>query len=170
MSDFETVLRAKLARNAELAEEHAQAEREMDRAAAERQAEEEHQRRELQAAQRQRHGALVEHLLTVAQTLKQSSPDEFIVRTGWTQSEEEFIAKLSTRGLDPARSLFIQLDRDDDEVLARWTSAVGTSIELWHLLEVDPTLLTELVLQLADQELWKGRTTPPPFPKAEPGP
>jgi len=165
MSDFESALRAKLARNTELAEERAQAEKEMDRAVAEREAEVQRRRQELQAAQRQRHGVLVEHLKTVTQQLKQSSPDEFIVRTGWTQSGEEFIAKLSTRGMNPARSLFIELDRDDDEVLARWTSAVGNSIELWHLLEVNPDLLTKLVLQVADQQLWHGRTSPTEFPQ-----
>ncbi|MGH8906037.1 MAG: hypothetical protein ACRD0K_05895 [Egibacteraceae bacterium] len=164
MSDFETALRAKLARNEKLAEERVQAELEMDRADEARKAEEERQRREREAARHRRHADLVSHLKTVTQALKESSPDEFIVRTGWTESGEEFIAKLSTRGLDPARSLFVELDRDDDEVLARWTSAIGNSIELWRLLEVDADLLTQLVLQVADQELWHGRTSPPPFP------
>lgn len=167
MSDFETALEAKLARNEELARERAQAEQEMDRVIEERQAEEERQQHTRAEAQRQRHAELVAHLKTVTVALKQSSPGTFIVRTGWTPSGEEFIAKLSTRLLEPSRSLFIELDRDDDEVLARWTSAVGSSIELWHLLEVSPALLTEIVLQVADQELWHGRTSPPPFPKAE---
>lgn len=167
MSDFKAALRAKLARNQKLAEERVQAELEMDRAKEARKAEEERQQREREAAQYQRHAELVSHLKTVAQTLKESSPDAFVVRTGWTQSGEEFIAKLSTRGLDPSRSLFVELDRDDDEVLVRWTSAVGNSIELWRLLEVSAHLLTQLVLQVADQELWHGRTSPPPFPKNE---
>jgi hypothetical protein len=165
MSDFETALQAKLARNEELAVQRAQAERKMDRAVEARRTEEERRRGEREAAQRQRHADLVSHLQVVTRALKQSSPDAFIVRTGWTPSGEEFIAKLSTRGLEPARSLFIELDRDDDEVLARWTSAVGSSIELWRLLEVDADMLTQLVLQVADQELWHGRSSPPPFPR-----
>jgi hypothetical protein len=164
MSDFETALQAKLARNEQLAEERAQAEIQMNRADEARKAEEERQRREREAAQYQRHAELVSHLTTLTQALKQSSPDRFIVRTGWTPSGEEFIAKLSTRRLAPARSLFVELDRDDDEVLARWTSPIGNSIELWRLLEFDIDMLTQLVLQVADQELWHGRTSPPPFP------
>jgi hypothetical protein len=57
------------------------------------------------------------------------------------------------------------LDRDDDEVLARWNSDVGSSLELWRLLEVEPDIITALVLQIADQELWKDATRPPPFPE-----
>jgi hypothetical protein len=45
---------------------------------------------------------------------------------GWTQSGEEFIAKISSRTLLPARSLFVELDREDDEVLARWHSDGAT--------------------------------------------
>jgi hypothetical protein len=164
MSDFQDALKAQLARNEELAEERRRAEAEMDRVEEERRADEERRRQELAEARRQRHAELVDHLKTVSAQLKQSSPDQFIVRTGWTESGEEFIAKLSTRGLEPARSLFIELDRDDDEVLARWTSALGNSIELWRLLEVDAGMLTQLVLQVADQQLWHGRTHPPPFP------
>lgn len=165
MSDFEAGLRARLERNEELARERAQAEEEIDRAVEERQAEEERRRRDLELARRQRHAELVEHLKTVTGQLKQSSPETFIVRAGWSASGEEFLARLSTRTLEPARTLFIELDRDDDEVLARWKSDIGNSIELWRLLEVSPALLTELVLQVADQELWHGRNSPPPYPK-----
>jgi len=169
MSDFEAALRAKLERNEELARQRAQAEKEMDHATEERQAEEERQQRKLQLARQQRHAQLVEHLQAVTGQLKQSSPQTFIVRAGWSPSGEEFVARLSTRTLQPARTLFIELDRDDDEVLARWTSDVGNSVELWRLLEVSPALLTKLVLQIADQELWHGRNSPPPYPESEDG-
>ena len=164
MSDFKDALQARLARNQELAEERARAEREMDRTDQERKAAEERARQERLEAQRLRHAELVEHLQTVAAQLKESSPGEFIVRAGWTETGEEFVARLSTRGLEPSRTLLIELDRDDDEVLARWTSALGNSIELWRLLDVDASMLTELVLQIADQQLWHGRESPPPFP------
>lgn len=169
MTDFEAALRAKLERNEELTRERARAEEEMNRVVAERQAEEERRQRELEQARRQRHAELVEHLKAVTAQLKQSSPETFIVRAGWTPSGEEFVARLSTRMLQPARTLFIELDRDDDEVLVRWTSAVGDSVELWRLLEVPPALLTELVLQVADQELWRGRNSPPPYPEPQGG-
>jgi hypothetical protein len=164
MSDFEAALRARLQRNQELARERARAEEEMDQVIEERQAKQERQQQELQLARRQRHAELVEHLKTMTNQLKQSSPETFIVRAGWSASGEEFVARLSTRTLEPGRTLFIELDRDDDEVLARWTSNVGNSVELWRLLEVTPALLTELVLQVADQELWHGRSSPPPYP------
>jgi multidrug efflux pump subunit AcrA (membrane-fusion protein) len=166
MTDFEATLRAKLARNAELAEERAQAEQEMDRAQREAAERAERQAAEQLAAQRERHGVLVDALTSAAQGLKSLSPEGFIVRMGWTQSGEEFIAKISTRLVEPARSLLVELDRDDDEVLARWHSDVGNTLELWRLLEVTPALVEELVLAVADQELWKGRDRPPPFPKA----
>lgn len=160
-------MRARLQRNEELAQERAQAEEEMDRVIEERKAEEGRRQQELQLARRARHAELVEHLKAVVSQLKQSSPETFIVRAGWSESGEEFVARVSTRGLKPARKLFVEVDRDDDEVLARWTSDVGNSIELWRLLEVSPALLTELVLQVADQELWHGRTSPPPYPTSE---
>jgi hypothetical protein len=166
MTDFEAALRAKLARNAELADERARAEEEMDRAKLEAAARAEQERRDRLAAQRERHGELVDALTAAAQGLKAMSPEGFVVRLGWTQSHEEFIAKISTRLLEPARSLLIELDRDDDEVLARWHSDVGNSLELWRLLEVSPELLQRLVLQVADQELWRGSDRPPAFPKA----
>jgi hypothetical protein len=164
MNDFSTELAARLARNAELARQRAEAEAEMDRTVAAREEAERRRQRELADARLARHAELVDHLTTVANGLKAASPEEFVVRLGWTQSGEEFIAKISTRKLAPARALLVELDRDDDEVLARWRSDVGTALELWRLLEVDAELLTGLVLQVADQELWKGRTSPPPFP------
>jgi hypothetical protein len=164
MTDFQTELAARLARNAELAKERAQAEVEMDRVEREAAEAAERRERELAQARLERHAELVEQLSSVAEGLKAASPEEFVVRLGWTQSGEEFIAKLSTRKLQPARSLLIELDRDDDEVLARWNSDLGGALELWRLLEVDGRLLAELVLQVADQDLWKSLTTPPPFP------
>ena len=164
MTDFEAALSDQLARNADLARQRAAAEEEMDRAQA---AQEEEQR--LQAQQRQdernaRHAELAEHLASFAKQLKSASPEQFIVRTGWTQSGEEFLAKISTRQLSPSRSLLIELDRDDDQVMARWNTDVGNAIELWRLLEVDRDLLTQLVLQVADASLWHRAEAPPPFP------
>jgi hypothetical protein len=164
MTDFQTELAARLARNAELAQQRAEAEEAMDRAVREREEAETRRVAELAQARLDRHAKLVQHLTSVANGLKAASPEEFIVRLGWTSSGEEFLAKITTRKLSPARSLLVELDRDDDEVLARWHSDVGHALELWRLLEVDAALLAELVLQVADQELWKGRTSPPPFP------
>jgi len=164
MTDFQTELAARLARNAELARERAEAEAEMDRVERERAESEVRRAAELAQARIDRHAELVQQLTAVANGLKAASPDEFIVRLGWTSSGEEFLARIATRKLSPARSLLVELDRDDDEVLARWRSDVGDTLELWRLLEVDGPLLAELVLQVADQELWKGRTSPPPFP------
>jgi electron transfer flavoprotein alpha subunit len=164
VSDFETALQAKLARNEELARQRAQAEHEMDRVKADRAAEAERQAQQAQEARNARHAELVEHVQSLTAQLRQSSPESFVLRQGWTESGEEFISRLSTRQMEPARTLFIELDRDDDEVLVRWSSALGNAIELWRLLEVEPALLTELVLQAADQELWRGRNSPPPFP------
>lgn len=168
MSDFAAELAARLERNAELARERAAAEEAMDRAA--RDAEEAERRRqaELAEARLQRHASLVGDLQRVAEGLKQASPDEFVVRLGWTASGEEYIAKISTRALTPARALLIELDRDDDEVLARWRSDVGNALELWRLLEVDGQLLADLVLQVADQDLWQRATAPPRFPQTGP--
>jgi len=164
MTDFQSELAARLARNAELARERAQAEQEMDRAVREREEAERRRVAELAEARVTRHRELAEQLRTVAEGLKAASPDEFVVRLGWTPTGEEFIARISTRKLRPARTLLVELDRDDDEVLARWKSDVGDALELWRLLEVDAALLAELVLQVADQELWKGLSAPPPFP------
>lgn len=166
MSDFQDNLQARLARNAELAAERARAEEEMD--LAEQRAEE--QERERQAAlatsRNERHAELAASCQNLVDQLKASAPDQFVVRTGWTSTGEEYIAKISTRKLSPSRTLFIELDRDDDEVLARWTTDVGNTIELWRLLEVTPDMLGEMLLQIADQELWDRAIEPPPYPAA----
>jgi hypothetical protein len=166
MTDFQEALEQQLARNAELARQRAEAEREMDRA---KLAAEEEARREAargQEARNARHAELADHLAQVARQLKAASPESYIVRTGWTESGEEYLAKISTRRTQPSRSLLIELDRDDDEVLARWNTDVGSSVELWRLLEVSPEMLTQLVLQVADEHLWRSATTTPPFPKS----
>lgn len=164
MSDFEQDLQARLARNAELAAERARAEEEMDRAR--QQAEEEERRLAAEQAQvrNERHATLASECQKLVDQLKASAPDQFVTRTGWTSTGEEFIAKISTRRLHPARTLFIELDRDDDEVLARWTTDVGNTIELWRLLEVTPEMLGEMLLQIADQRIWDRATAPPPYP------
>ena len=165
MSDFESALQAKLARNAELAAERARAEEEMDRAK-ERAEEVERQRlADEHTAREARHAELADHLRQLTDQLKAASTDSFIVRTGWTESHEEFIAKISTRKLTPARTLFIELDRDDDEVLVRWTTDVGNRLELWRLLEFSTGMLGDLILQIADQDQWRGASEPPEFPK-----
>ena len=166
MTDFEAALAEQLSRNADLVEQRKQAEAEMDRAAAER---EEAARQQAQREQDERdahHAALAEHLGKVAAQLKAASPDSFIVRSGWTPSGEEFRAKISTRQTRPARSLMIEVDRDDDQVMARWTTDVGNSIELWRLLQVTPAMLSQMVLQVADEGLWRTGGSPPPFPSA----
>lgn len=165
MSDFEDALAAKLARNAEIAQQRQENVAAMARYEQEQAEEAEREAERLRVQRRTRHGELVDALTKAAQGLKSASPEDFVVRLGWTQSGEEFIAKISTRLMEPARSLLIELDRDDDEVLARWHSDVGNSLELWRLLDVDPSLLHELVLQVADQDLWRQQTrSPPPFP------
>lgn len=164
MTDFEAALRQQLERNADLAQQRAEAEKEMDRALdAKRKAErEEAQRHEQERADR--HAQLAEHLKHVAAQLKAASPDTFIVRQGWSESGEEYRAKLSTRQTSPARSLLIDLDRDDDQVMARWNSELGDTVELWRLLEVTPEMITQLILQIADASVWDRATAPPPFP------
>lgn len=164
MTDFEDSLRAKLERNAEIAAQRAEAEQEMDRAKQRAEEAERLRLAELAEARNKRHAQLAAVCKDLADHLKASAPDQFIVRTGWTSSGEEFIAKISTRQLTPARTLFIELDRDDDEVLARWHSTVGESLELYHLLEFDEHMLEELVLQVIDDELWNRATTTPRFP------
>jgi len=169
MSDFQENLQARLARNAELAARRAEAEQEMDRAKARAEEEEQLRLARLAEARNERHAELARSCQQLVDQLKASAPEQFVVRTGWTTSGEEFIAKISTRQLHPARTLFIELDRDDDEVLARWTTDVGNTIELWRLLEVSRDLLGELMLQVADQELWDRATAPPPFPSGVAG-
>lgn len=165
MTDFEAALQAKLARNAEIAAERHAAEARMDEAKAAAEDAARRRQAELFEQRRERHAELAAHLRTVADQLKAASPEAFIVRMGWTESGEEFIAKISSRTLTPARTLFIELDRDDDEVLARWTTGLGNSLELWRLLEVTTDMLTEMLLQAADQDLWRQATAPPSFPR-----
>lgn len=165
MSDFEAALQAKLVRNAEIEAARRDAEAEMDRAKAAREAAERQEVEALVERRNTRHGELADHLGRLVTQLKSASPDDFVVRSGWTESGEEFIVKISTRQMSPARSLLVELDRDDDEVLARWNSDIGSKIELWRLLEVEPRLLTELVLQVADSDLWRGADEPPAFPQ-----
>lgn len=165
MSDFESALRAKLDRNAELASQREDNIAAMQRWEEEREEAERAEQERLHHERNARHAELAAHLEKVAGHLKQSAPESFVVRMGWTESGEEFIAKLSTRQLEPARSLLIELDRDDDEVLARWHSDVGTSLELWRLLEVDTATITAMVLQVADQDQWRDARRPPPFPE-----
>jgi hypothetical protein len=166
MTDFEQSLQARLARNAELAAERAQAEEQMDRARAEAEEQEQQRQAGLATARNDPHAALAASCQDLVDQLKASAPEQFVVRTGWTSTGEEYIAKISTRRLRPARTLFIELDRDDDEVLVRWTTDVGNTIELWRLLEMTPEMLGEMLLQVADQQLWDSATEPPPYPTA----
>ena len=164
MTDFEAALQEQLARNADLARQRQEAEAEMDRAKAAKEEEARQEAARQQDERNARHADLAAHLGRLAAQLKAASPETFIVRTGWTESGEEFLAKISTRQTHPARSLLVELDRDDDQVLARWNTDVGDSVELWKLLEVTPELLTRLVLQVADEPLWRRATAPPAFP------
>ncbi|MDX1619591.1 MAG: hypothetical protein R3320_01275 [Nitriliruptorales bacterium] len=165
MTDFEDALRARLERNDRLAEERARAEEEMDRAAERVAAEQEREEAERRRQQDERHRELADRLETMVAMIRDSAPD-MDVRAGWSRSGEEYLAKFATTRKRPRRSLTIELDRDDDEVLARWHSAVGDSLELWHLLEFDVQMLEQLVLQVIDDELWSGAKRPPSFPGA----
>lgn len=165
MTDFEAALQAQLERNAEFARQREQAEAEMDRAKRDREEAERRAEEQQQEERNAHHAALAERLADLVKRLKAASPDSYIVRTGWTESGEEFLTKVSTRQTRPARSLLIELDRDDDQVLARWITDIGNSVELWRLLEVSPELLTQLILQVADEELWRSASSPPPFPR-----
>ncbi len=165
MTDFSSRLASSISNNERLAAERVEAEQRMDLAADEAREAAERREAELAQARRDRHAVLVDHLARVAGDLKSAATQDFVIRLGWTADGESYIAKLSTRTVNPSRTLFIELDRDDDEVLARWNTEVGSSLELWRLLEVGPELLEELVIQLADQALWRGRTEPPPFPQ-----
>lgn len=165
MSDFESELEARLARNAELAAERARAEAELERAREQAEAEARQRELDLAQARREHHAQLAALLERNARRLKDAAQQNFVVRMGWTESHDEFIVKISSRTLTPARTLFIELDRDDDEVLARWTTDIGNTIELWRLLQVEPSMLGELLLQATDQEYWATATAPPPFPR-----
>ncbi len=159
MSDFDDALQQRLSSNEDLAARRAAAEEEMDLL---QQAEEAADEAEADS-RREQHATLSAHLEDVASRLKASRPDSFIVRSGWTPSGEEFVARLSTRQMSPKRTLLVEVDRDDDEVLMRWTSDIGNAIEIWRLLEVTPAMLTEVVLQVADDTAWTG-SRPPAFP------
>lgn len=163
MSDFDQQLRERLQRNEQLAKDRSRAEEEMDQAvqrAAEREAEQARERRRLQD---ERHAELADRLTQLIKTLRDSAPN-VTTRAGWSASGEEFIARIATVDARPRRALSIELDRDDDEVLARWHSAIGDSLELYHLLEFDTAMLEELVLQVIDDDLWRDLDDPPSFP------
>lgn len=165
MSDFDDALQQRLARNEQLATARARAEEEMDQAA-ERIAEQvEQERRVERERQDARHAELSQRLEALVSKMRSAAP-HLDVRAGWSASGEEYLAKFTTTGVRPRRSLTLELDRDDDEVLARWHSAVGDSLEIWHLLEFDPPMLDELVLQVIDDDLWARQTEPPAFPGA----
>ena len=166
MSDFESELAARLARNSEIAQERAdntEAMREWEEQRAQR---EEREAAERAEARRSRFEELATQLERVATQLKESAPEQFVVRVGRTGEGDQVVARISSRVLEPARALLVELDLPDDEVLARWTSDVGGSLEMWRVMEVEDSLLTELVLQVADQELWRSARRPPAFPGA----
>lgn len=163
MSDFDERLRERLDRNQQLAEERAHAETEMD-AAAERAAERvARDAEDVRRRQDERHAELAERLTALVDHVRDAVED-ITVRAGWSASGEEYLARFATIDARPRRALSIELDRDDDEVLARWHSAVGDSMELYHLLEFDTGMLEELVLQVLDDGLWGDLKSPPGFP------
>lgn len=164
MTDFEAALAQQLSRNADLAQRRIDAEAEMDRAKQEAEEAGRQEAARQQDERNARHAQLAEHLGEVAAKLKAASPDSFIVRTGWTASGEEFLVKISTRQTSPARSLHVEVDRDDDAVLARWNSDIGSPVEMWRLMDVTPDMLTQLVLQVADEPYWRSAKAPPAFP------
>lgn len=166
MSDFDQRLRERLERNQRLAQERTRAESEMDAAAeraAERAAREAHDRRRRQD---ERHAELAERLTGLVDQVRDVAAN-ITVRAGWSASGEEYLARFATISVRPRRALSLELDRDDDEVLARWHSTVGQSMELYHLLEFDTGMLEDLVLQVLDDDLWSDLSSPPPFPGNE---
>lgn len=167
MSDFDAALRATLDRNTEVDAEREAKHDEFERHLIAQQESEQRRQAELAAQRKARHAELAEHLAGLAKRLGESQPGAFVVRNGWSSSGEEFVVKLSTRTLAPPRTLHVEIDHDDDHVLARWSSDLGSAIEMWRLLEVTPEVLTQLVLQVADQTAWQGRE-PPPFPTPAP--
>ncbi|MGH3443217.1 MAG: hypothetical protein ACRDUY_14490 [Nitriliruptorales bacterium] len=167
MTDFEDALRARLARNVEFEREREQDERQRQADEQAHREAEQRRRREEQGRRDARHAEMVAHLQGLLAQLEGTATGDFVSRGGWTESGEEFVVKVTSVQLSPRRSLFVELDRDDDEVLARWTSDVGESIEMWRLLEFTPEMLSELMLRLVDQELWRDATGPPPFPGAD---
>lgn len=167
MDDFRDALEQTLARNAEVERQRREAEEQQRREAEARRAAEEERRRAAQQRREQRHTELVEHLEGLLRGLRDTAGGKFVARGGWTESGEEYVVKISSVQMRPRRSLFVELDRDDDEVLARWSSDVGHTVEMWRLLEVTPGMLTRLVLDLADHETWVDADRPPAFPDAE---
>lgn len=165
MTDFEDALRGRLADNEQLAERQQRAEQEMDQAAQQRKEQEQQRRAQQLEQQRAQHTELTDHLQAVMAKLGETAAEQVVARAGWTESGEEFVAKLQTVGMDPRRSLLLELDRDDDEVLVRWRSEVGDSLERYRLTRVTTDMLDELVLSLVDQSLWQLRTGPPSFPE-----
>lgn len=163
MDDFQDRLRAKLDRNVELEQERERTREEFEEFEAARKAEEEERRRRAEQARRDRHAELVDRLQELIGTVQETS-ENVVVRAGWSDSGEEYVTELSTVQLEPSRTLFVELDRDDDEVLARWTSDEGDAVEVWRLHEFGPDLLQELILQLVDQELWRHGSGTPAFP------
>ena len=164
MTDFEAALRDQLTANAELAQRRVAAEQEMDRAREAALEDEREQARREQEVRHARHAELAELLGRLSAQIKAASPDTFIVRSGWSETGEEFRAKISTRKTSPARSLLVDLDRDDDQVMVRWNTEVGDTVELWRLLDFTPELLARLLLQIGDQSLWDRAASPPAFP------
>lgn len=163
MSDFEDELRRRLEQNASLAEQRAAAEDEMDRALRLQQEAAQAEARALRERQDARHAELAERLIALLDTLR-ATGQRLEVRGGWSASGEEYLARIATHAAWPQRALSIELDRDDDEVLARWHSDVGNSLEMWRLLEFDVGMLERLVLQVIDDGLWREAGAPPPFP------
>ncbi len=163
MSEFEDRLRERLERNQRLAEERSHAEKEMDRAAERAREEAAREAKEKRERQDARHAELAERLTGLVGRLRDSVPN-LTVRAGWSASGEEFLAKFATVRTRPERALSIVVDRDDDQVIVRWNSDLGDSMELYHLLEFDTDMLEEVVLQAIDDDLWSSRSTPPVFP------
>lgn len=161
MDDFSDALDATLSRNVELQRERDEAERAQRQRREEQRREEERRRQEQREHSNAHHEELVGRLQQLLVQLQERAGESVVSRGGWTESGEEFVVKLSTVRMSPHRSLFLELDRDDDEVLVRWTSDVGNSVEVWRLLEFTPEMLRELILQLIDQELWVDAARPP---------
>lgn len=164
MNDFEAALRDKLDRNVEIDRDREATKREQQERERQRREEEARRAEQEQEARNARHAELVERFQDLLKQLERTAPQSFVSRGGWTASGEEFVVKITSVQLIPRRSLFVELDRDDDEVLLRWTSDVGEAIEVYHLLEFPPDYLNELMLQLVDQSVWHDAERPPPFP------
>lgn len=164
MSDFKDALRAQLERNAEIEKERRRVDEELDRR--EEEIAEDRRTREQEAARERadRHAELAAHLEQLASDLQHSEEAPFVVRAGWSATGEEFVADFQSVQIRPKRSLLVEVDRDDDEVLARWRSDLGDALELYRLTEVTPQMLSDLVLKLVDQGYWRSASQPPEFP------